>query len=187
MRRRLLAALALAAAGGMLWHWTERVSAHGDDDHAPTPRPELSIPPSPDYDYAPPVLGSYQLPVIKAAADGQVLDERGEERRLHSLLDGKVTVMAFIYTRCGDICPQATMLLHELHDIAREDPTLREKLRLVTISFDPDYDTLELDFFRPLALEVFARRAYDPTVIRPGERVPLANPEIAGQRGRASA
>ena len=40
-------------------------------------------------------------------------------------------------------------------------------------SFDPDYDTLDLDFFRPMVREVFARTPYDPKVIREGAREPL--------------
>ncbi|AXI41660.1 HD domain-containing protein [Sulfitobacter sp. SK011] len=40
-------------------------------------------------------------------------------------------------------------------------------------SFDPDYDTLPLDFFRDMVREVFARAPYDPDVIRPGIREPL--------------
>jgi predicted HD phosphohydrolase len=35
-------------------------------------------------------------------------------------------------------------------------------------SFDPDYDTLPLDAFEPMVREVFARKAYDPEVIRKG-------------------
>ena len=42
-------------------------------------------------------------------------------------------------------------------------------------SFDPDYDTLPLEFFRPMVREVFARTPYDPEVIRPGAREPLVN------------
>jgi len=116
--------------------------AHQTAAHAPGPaRPELSIPRSPTYDYDPPALGSYALPPIKPAADGRVLDETGAERSLHALLHGKVSVVAFIYTRCADICPQAQMLLHELHGIASEDAGLRDELQLITISFDPEHDT----------------------------------------------
>jgi len=46
-------------------------------------------------------------------------------------------------------------------------------------SFDPDYDTLPLDAFAPLLREVFARKPYDPAVLRPGEREPLVNPAAA--------
>ncbi|PTE10469.1 HD domain-containing protein [Mesorhizobium helmanticense] len=54
-------------------------------------------------------------------------------------------------------------------------------------SFDPDYKTLPIDFFRPFVLEVFARKAYDPAVIRAGERVPLIDPTIARTRTGAPA
>lgn len=35
-------------------------------------------------------------------------------------------------------------------------------------SFDPEYDTLPLEHFEPLVRQVFARKAYDPQVIREG-------------------
>ena len=40
-------------------------------------------------------------------------------------------------------------------------------------SFDPAYDTLPLAHFADRVREVFARRPYDPAVIRPGVREPL--------------
>ncbi len=40
-------------------------------------------------------------------------------------------------------------------------------------SFDPDYESLPLEFFRPMVEEVFARTPYDPNVIREGQREPL--------------
>ncbi|WP_390915275.1 HD domain-containing protein [Pseudosulfitobacter sp. SM2401] len=40
-------------------------------------------------------------------------------------------------------------------------------------SFDPDYDTLSIENFAPMVHEVFARKAYDPEVIRAGVREPL--------------
>lgn len=46
-------------------------------------------------------------------------------------------------------------------------------------SFDPDYDTLPLAFFRPMVAEVFARTPYDPDVIQPGRRVPLVDAKVA--------
>lgn len=49
-------------------------------------------------------------------------------------------------------------------------------------SFDPSYDDLPLEFFAPMVRQVFARPAYDPKVIRTGERVPLVDPEVAAQR-----
>lgn len=138
-----IAAIAVGAAIGAVLPVPKDAMPH--DDRAASPaRPELSIPRTADYDYDPPALGSYVLPPIKAAADGRVLDTTGAERSLRALLDGRITVMAFIYTRCGDICPEATMLLHELHGIASEDPRLRDELQLITISFDPEHDTPEV-------------------------------------------
>jgi predicted HD phosphohydrolase len=40
-------------------------------------------------------------------------------------------------------------------------------------SFDPDYDSLPIEFFAPMVREVFARDAYDPKVVRVGQREPL--------------
>jgi protein SCO1/2 len=148
MRYRLQGAMAAVAVGvaiaAVLPVPKEAIPHEGDRHKAGLARPELWIARTVDYDYEPPELGSYSLPPIEPAADGRVLDETGTEQSLRALLDGKITVMAFIYTRCGDICPKATMLLHELHGIASEDPTLRSNLRLITISFDPEHDTPEV-------------------------------------------
>ena len=140
-----IAMVAAAAAIGAIPPTPKEALSHESGGHEVEPaRPELSIPRAPDYDYDPPEVGSYSLPPIKPAADGRVLDETGAERSLRALFGGKITVMAFIYTRCGDVCPQATMLLHELHGIASEDPTLHDELQLITISFDPEHDTPEV-------------------------------------------
>ena len=49
-------------------------------------------------------------------------------------------------------------------------------------SFDPDYRNLEIEFFRPMVEEVFARKPYDPGVIRSGAREPLTNSDSAATR-----
>lgn len=53
-------------------------------------------------------------------------------------------------------------------------------------SFDPAYETLDVDFFRPMVREGFARKAYDPAVVRPGARVPLTDPGAAAARAGTS-
>lgn len=40
-------------------------------------------------------------------------------------------------------------------------------------SFDPEYDSLPIEFFAPLVRQVFSRNAYDPAVIRKAKREPL--------------
>jgi len=109
-------------------------------------RPELSLPRLAEYDYNPPAPGSYHLPVIKLAGDGRVVGPDGKDASLHDLLRGRISLMSFIYTRCGDprACPRATGTLYQLHRLSKEDPVLAENLRLVTFSFDPEHDTPEV-------------------------------------------
>ena len=40
-------------------------------------------------------------------------------------------------------------------------------------AFDPDYDWRPLGYFEPLIHEVFTRPAWDPEIIRTGEKVPM--------------
>jgi protein SCO1/2 len=110
---------------------------HGGSATPEPPRPA-------GFEYDPPDPGSYSLPPLGAAADGAVLDEGGRKRRLHDLMQNGVTVLSFIYTRCGDICPLGTMLMRTLHEATAADPKLTTGLRLITMSFDPDHDTPEV-------------------------------------------
>lgn len=50
-------------------------------------------------------------------------------------------------------------------------------------SFDPAYESLPLDHFRPLVDEVFSRDPYQPHVIAAGQRTALLNPVLAAERG----
>ncbi|MDD9910709.1 MAG: peptidase [Ahrensia sp.] len=54
-------------------------------------------------------------------------------------------------------------------------------------SFDPDYENLPLSFFAPMVDEVFARKAYDPAVMRAGEREPLIYEGVAAVRAAKTA
>ena len=49
-------------------------------------------------------------------------------------------------------------------------------------SFDPDYPTQDLPFFAPMVRDVFARRTFDPRVLRRGERMPLSDAAVAATR-----
>ncbi|WP_162232500.1 SCO family protein, partial [Methylogaea oryzae] len=90
-----------------------------------------------------PPPGSYSLPPIKQAADGEVLDEQGRALRLRSLLDGKITLLSFIYSACNDAkgCPLATQVLHQVGKRLGKEPDVAGKLRLITLSFNPQQDT----------------------------------------------
>jgi protein SCO1 len=88
--------------------------------------------------------GTYRLPPIKRAAGGSVLDETGRRHDLVDLVRGRTTVLSFIYTRCGDVCPTATLDLSQLQDLAGQDRRLRGRMRLITMSLDVEHDTPEV-------------------------------------------
>jgi cytochrome oxidase Cu insertion factor (SCO1/SenC/PrrC family) len=101
------------------------------------------LPQDPDYDYDPPAAGTYNLPIVKVAPDGALLDSNGKSLNLRDLTRGHITVLSFIYTRCAapKACPYATGVLSQLYRASEDDRALQKNLRLVSMSFDPEYDT----------------------------------------------
>lgn len=93
--------------------------------------------------FALPAPGSYALHRIMQAPDGIVLDSDGREGRLASFTRGKVTLFSFIYTYCSDAkgCPLAYATLHTLKKRIEASAALRDRVRFVSMSFDPQYDT----------------------------------------------
>jgi protein SCO1 len=104
---------------------------------------DSALPHDSDYDYDPPVPGSYALPVIKLAPDGAIIDSNSKSLNLGELTHGRITVLSFIYTRCAapKACPYAAGVLSQLHALSVDDKALATDMRLVSLSFDPDYDT----------------------------------------------
>ena len=98
-----------------------------------------------DFQFEPPAPGSYPLHRIKSAPDGTVIDIAGKTHTLHDLTKGKISLVSFVYLNCGDIngCPLAMATLFDIHDTSIKVPGLREDVQLVTISFDPERDTVE--------------------------------------------
>jgi cytochrome oxidase Cu insertion factor (SCO1/SenC/PrrC family) len=98
---------------------------------------------TPEFDYDPPAPGTYELPELRDAGDGAVLDVHGTPGHLGDVLKGKVTLLSFIYTNCGDTkgCPLATAVLADIFRASSDQPDLAANLRLVTLSFDPEHDT----------------------------------------------
>jgi cytochrome c peroxidase len=93
--------------------------------------------------YEPPAPGSYALPPLGDAGDGQVLDDRGRTHRLHELLDDRLVLLGFIYTHCPDVngCPLASYVMKQVQARLVEEPRLRDQVRLISLSFDPQLDT----------------------------------------------
>lgn len=97
-------------------------------------------------DFNPHPPGSYKLYEIKSAPDGKVLDINGKARSLSEFTGGKVTLLSFIYSSCADPagCPYAYLVFHNLQSRLQALPALNDKVRLVSVSFDPEHDTPEV-------------------------------------------
>src|SRR5687767_12909606 len=81
----------------------------GEEEIRLTPWAELAAP-SAEYNYSIPKPGSYDLPAVKMALNGTVLGTNGAPVRLFDLMNDRIVVLSFIYTRCGDprACIKAT-------------------------------------------------------------------------------
>lgn len=113
---------------------------------ADTAEPQIALSRTEEYDYDVPEPGSYQLPVLQDASDGTVVAPDGKPVHLRELLDGRIAVLSFIYTRCSDprACLRASGVLSQLQQLSRQDKSLANQLQLITLSFDPGYDTPEI-------------------------------------------
>jgi protein SCO1 len=109
--------------------------------------------PLPALDFEPPAPGTYTLHRIMAAPDGEVLDLDGRPRRLRSFTHERITLLGLVYTTCVDPdgCPLATRVFDALEHAVGTTPRLRDAVRLVTLSFDPERDT-------PAAMRGYAGR-----------------------------
>ncbi len=119
-----------------------QIRAHVGDQQDAAAAPS-TVPAYLQPDYEPQAAGSYQLPVVGAAENGQVLATDGSVHSLHELFAGRFVLLSFIYSRCSDSggCPLATAVLYQTQRLLADDAALRGKLRLISLSFDPTHDT----------------------------------------------
>lgn len=123
------------------------ISAH--QDHVIEPVPAAAVAPTaPGYGslgFEAPKPGTYALPSLGVAADGIVLDGAGTPRHLHDLMSGHTVLLSFIYTSCNDVngCPLATYVLGLVQTPISAHPLLKDRVRLLSLSFDPARDTRE--------------------------------------------
>ena len=59
---------------------------------------------------------------------------------------GRILVLTFIFTTCPDpeFCPLMSLNMSDLEKMIRQNPELKDKARLLSISFDPQKDTPEV-------------------------------------------
>jgi protein SCO1/2 len=92
-------------------------------------------------DYKPPVV--YHVPTPgDAVPDFHLLNQ--SDRTIHlGQFKGKLVLMTFIYTRCplADYCPRMSRNFADIDKALASDPALYSQTHLLSISFDPTYDT----------------------------------------------
>jgi protein SCO1/2 len=92
-------------------------------------------------DYKPVV--NYHVPAAgDVVPDFKLLNQSG--RTIHlGQFKGRVVLLTFIYTRCplADFCPRMSRNFAEIDKELAKDPALYAKTHLLSISFDPKYDT----------------------------------------------
>ena len=96
--------------------------------------------------FTPPKPGSYQLQHIMPVPEGTVLDVDGEAKSLRAFTSDKITLLSFIYTSCADPegCPMAYQTFYDLKKHIVSRPEFADKIRFVSLSFDPLRDTPEM-------------------------------------------
>lgn len=93
------------------------------------------------------------------APDADLIDESGKHRKLSSWR-GQMLAVTFIYTRCPlpEFCPKMNRHFAAAQAAILDDPRLKGRVHLVSVSLDPAFD-------RPPVLAEHARRAHaDPAV-----------------------
>ena len=92
-------------------------------------------------DYKPPV--SYHVPTAgDVVPDFKLLNQ--SDRTIHlNQFKGKIVLMTFIYTRCqlADFCPRMSHNFADIDKALAADPALYKQTHLISVSFDPTYDT----------------------------------------------
>ncbi len=86
-----------------------------------------------------------RLPMIEPGTevpDTNLVDQQGHTKRV-SDFRGKTVAVTFVYTRCPlpDFCPRMDRNFKAAQDLLRSDAAIASRVHLLSVSFDPDYDT----------------------------------------------
>jgi protein SCO1 len=92
-------------------------------------------------DYKPP-MQYHVLNPGDLVPDFKLLNQSGKTVSIDEF-KGKALLLTFIYTRCPlpDFCPRMSQNFAKVDKALAADPSLYAKTHLLSISFDPDYDT----------------------------------------------
>jgi protein SCO1 len=77
-----------------------------------------------------------------AVPDFVLINQDGRRIHLHAF-KGDVVLVTFIYTRCPfpNYCPLVSQNFADIYAAIRKNPELNAKVRLLSVSFDPEHDT----------------------------------------------
>jgi len=92
-------------------------------------------------DYRPAV--QYHVPAVGEMLPDFLLLNQSAKRISLNQFRGKVLMLTFVYTRCplSDYCPRMSRNFAEVDKQLQADPKVYAKTHLLTVSFDPEYDT----------------------------------------------
>lgn len=81
----------------------------------------------------------------EAVPGTSLVDARGEPKRLPDYR-GKIVVLTFLYTRCPlpEFCPRTERNFLQLQKSVIGDEGLRDRVHLIAVTLDPQYDTPEV-------------------------------------------
>jgi protein SCO1/2 len=87
-------------------------------------------------------LGKEKLPVIGTVQDFSL---ENVDKTTVTLDDtkGKVRLFYFFFTSCPDVCPITTFMLTQAQDKLQAEGIFNKDVEFVSISFDPEVDTVE--------------------------------------------
>ena len=124
------------------------LAGHGHETVSDVPQTVVLAPGYRTLSYPAPQVGSYSLPSISDAFDAPYLSSLGLEGTLHDLMDEKVTILSFIYTKCEDVngCPLAAFVMSQIQKQVKQT----ESVQFISYSFDIKNDT-------PKVLENYAQ------------------------------
>jgi protein SCO1 len=91
---------------------------------------------------APPATQLHEPQPGEAVPDFALVNQDGKRIHLREFR-GSVLLVTFIYTRCPfpNFCPLVSRNFAEIYAATKKDPALHAKVRLLSVSFDPEHDT----------------------------------------------
>ncbi|MEF2968490.1 SCO family protein [Paenibacillus sp. M1] len=83
-----------------------------------------------------------KLPVIRPVENFSMENVDGKTVTLENT-NGKVRLFYFFFSNCPDVCPITTFRLSQVQDILKEKGLFGTDASIVSVTFDPERDTLE--------------------------------------------